>query len=188
MGSAEFERVVLDSEGVRMSYTELLIGCGSRREKLIKTPGYPEWENVRTLDINPDHKPNVLWDLTVLPLPMNVNSYNEVHAYEVLEHTGMQGDYRFFFAQFSEFWRILKPNGLLCATVPSWKSEWAWGDPSHTRIITPGTLVFLSRKEYQKQVGVTAMSDFRYLYKADFDILYSQCDGNIHAFVLRAVK
>lgn len=187
-----------------MSYTELLIGCGSRREKLISSPEHPKWENLVTCDNNVRHNPDFYCDLTWIPLEfrqinedgelrypghsIDTNSFDEIHAYEVLEHTGKQGDYEFFFGQFSEFWRILKPGGFLCATVPSWKSEWAWGDPSHTRIITPGTLVFLSQKEYQRQVGVTAMSDFRYLYKADFDIVHSTCDDNVHSFVLRAVK
>ncbi len=184
-----------------MSYTELLIGCGSNLVKKLKVPGHEEWTNLYTCDNNPDHKPDFICDLTKLPLQcepldktiggdytMPSNMYDEIHAYEVLEHTGKQGDYEFFFDQFTEFHRILKPGGLLCATVPSWKSEWAWGDPSHTRVITPGTLAFLSQKEYAHQVGKTAMSDFRYLYKADFDILHTQCDDVMHVFVLRAVK
>lgn len=171
-----------------MSYTELLIGCGSRRTKDIKTPGHPEWENLITADINWRHDPDKLMDLCQFPYDFKDEFFDEIHAYEVLEHTGAQGDYSFFFGQFEEFWRILKPGGLFCATVPSWRSEWAWADPSHTRVITPGTLVFLSQKQYQLQVGKTAMSDFRYLYQADFDILHSQCDDERHVFVLRAVK
>ncbi len=192
-----------------MSYTELLIGCGSNRDKKLKPPGHEEWANLTTLDNNREHKPDWVGDLLIPPFkpydmegyfifsedqyklvgcPIPDNSFDEIHAYEVLEHTGAQGDYEFFFAQFEEFWRILKPGGLLCATVPSWRSEWAWGDPSHTRVITPGTLAFLSQKEYVSQVGKTAMSDFRYLYKADFDILHSICDDVSHVFVLRAVK
>ncbi len=185
-----------------MSYTELLIGCGSNRDKKLKVPGHEEWTDLVTCDINPDHKPHFICDLTKLPLTADYmecnidgedytlpsNHFDEIHAYEVLEHTGRQGDYGFFFAQFEEFHRILKPGGLLCATVPSWRSEWAWGDPSHTRVITPGTLAFLSQKEYTAQVGKTAMSDFRYLYKADFDILHTTCDDVQHVFVLRAIK
>jgi hypothetical protein len=116
------------------------------------------------------------------------NTFDEIHAYEVLEHIGQQGDYITFFAQFSEFWRILKPGGLFFATCPSVTSRWAWGDPSHTRVIQPETLVFLSQKEYTKQVGVTAMSDFRHIYTADFDVLMSHDDGEIHRFVMRAIK
>lgn len=169
-------------------YRELLIGCGSRREKLLKAPRHETWSNLTTLDINADHMPDVQWDLGRLPLPFDAETFDEIHAYEVLEHIGAQGDYKTFFAQFSEFWRILKPGGYLCATCPSWKSMWAWGDPSHTRVMTSGSLVFLSQAQYVKQVGKTAMSDFRYLYKADFETAFVQEDDNQLAFVLRAIK
>jgi len=114
--------------------------------------------------------------------------YTEIHAYEVLEHTGRQGDYKFFFAQFSELWRILIPGGIIIATVPSRNSPWAWGDPSHTRIIQPESLSFLNQPAYTEQVGKTAMSDFRFCYKADFDITWSKDDGETHTFVLTAIK
>lgn len=164
---------------------------------------------LKTLDINLDHKPNIQFNLERIDgeihnrIPnANVTDsgkvidtgtcpdhyYDEIHAYEVLEHIGNQGDYRKFFAQFEEFWRILEPGGFLFATVPSWASQWAWGDPSHKRVIAQGTLVFLSQREYREQVGFTPMSDFRWCYKADFETLYSQDDGNTHGFVLRAVK
>ena len=54
-----------------------------------------------------------------LPLPFDNDTFDEIHAYEVLEHVGKQGDYIFFFAQFSDLYRILKPNGLLVAMSPS---------------------------------------------------------------------
>jgi SAM-dependent methyltransferase len=119
---------------------------------------------------------------------INHDIFDEIHAYEVLEHCGRQGDYRTFFAQFTEFARILKPGGFFFATVPSIHSPWAWGDPSHTRVIPPETLVFLSQEEYTKQVGVTAMSDFRSIYKANFSVVMSDDDGNNHRFVLQAHK
>ena len=122
---------------------QLLIGCGSRRVNLTGRV----WEELVTLDINPAHDPDVLHDLTVLPLPFRDDEFDEIHAYEILEHTGQQGDYRFFFAQFQEFWRILKPDGLFIATVPHWQGLWAWGDPGHTRVINEGTLVFLCQEE-----------------------------------------
>jgi len=168
-------------------YCELLIGCGSQKKKLIPVNG-PGWKNLITLDINSDHNPNVVWDLTNLPLPFPENSFDEIHAYEVLEHTGSQGDYKFFFAQFSEFWRILKPGGYLAATVPSATSPWAWGDPSHTRIIQKETLVFLSQDEYTRQIGNTSMSDFRNIYQADFSIELAQEANGGTFFALRAVK
>jgi SAM-dependent methyltransferase len=120
------------------------------------------------LDHNPDHKPDVVWDLERRPLPFKDATFEEIHAYEVLEHIGTQGDWRGFFAEWEEYARILRPRGFFAATVPLWSGWWAWGDPSHRRVINRGTLSFLSQAEYQKQVGVTTMSDFRHWYKADF--------------------
>ena len=163
---------------------QLLIGCGSRRENLFGG----EWDELITLDINPDHKPNITWNLNTLPLPLADDSFDQIHAYEVLEHLGRQGDYRSFFAQFSEFWRILKPDGRLFATTPALTSRWLWGDPSHTRYIGPESLVFLDQSEYVEQVGKTAMSDFRDIYMADFDTIEAGEIGHSFFFVIRAVK
>ena len=167
---------------------ELLIGCGSDHTKRMASDGTAIWDNLTTLDYNADHKPDVVWDLMELPLPFEDESFDEIHAYEVLEHLGQQGDYKLFFAQFSEFWRLLKPNGHLLATCPSRNSVWAWGDPSHTRIIQLEQLVFLSQEEYKIQVGKTPMSDFRNIYKADFETMYQDDDGEMVRFVLKAIK
>ena len=168
--------------------SELLIGCGSNWEKKIYLPDQRDWKNLVTLDINPDHGPNVLWDLQVLPLPFIDNEFNEIHAYEVLEHVGSQGDYKTFFAQFTEFHRILRPGGKFFATVPTPNSPWAWGDPSHTRIFCKEWLTFLRQKSYEEQVGKTSLSDFRYIYKADFEILMAQECKDTFFFILAAVK
>lgn len=162
----------------------------------------PEWGDLVTLDAEESHRPDWIFDLSTLgdrfnlsntlsariALPFSDNHFDEIHAYEVLEHIGDQGDYRKFFAQFSEFWRVLKPNGLLLASVPRWDRQWAWGDPSHRRVITPGTLVFLDQTEYQKQVGKTPMSDFRSCYKADFHCAAQSQDEETFRFILQAMK
>jgi len=147
-----------------------------------------DWTNLVTLDINADHKPDVVHDLTVLPLPFEADTFDEIHAYEVLEHTGQQGDWRFFFAQFAEFWRILKPGGLLVGTSPSAKSNWAWGDPGHTRIMSPECLTFLVQTEYTAQVGKTPMTDYRFVYQADFNLVHSRNGLQRFEYVLEAVK
>ncbi len=212
-------------------YRELLLGCGYRRTKELRLPSaveiadydprYPagpilgtekyrtglDFRCLTTLDINPDCKPDVLYDLRVLrhsqalslppdsqrllgcqTLPFLDCYFDEIHAYEVLEHIGMQGDYLTLFAQFTTFHRILKPDGLFYGTCPSYKSLWAWGDPSHSRVITSGTLAFLSQRAYMEQVGRTSMTDFRGIYQADFEPLYIQENDDSLCFVLRAVK
>ena len=165
---------------------QLLIGCGSNRTKKLYRQGCPDWDGLVTLDYEPRHNPDVVHDLYE-PLPFSDNSAKEIHAYEVLEHVGTQGDYKLFFKQFSDFWRVLEPNGVMFGTVPLPSSPWAFGDPSHTRVIPKESFVFLHQPSYE-QVGKTAMSDFRSIYKADFDIILQREGEHCLEFALMAVK
>lgn len=160
---------------------ELLLGCGSRTEKDIYFDGNKEFENVIRLDNNRDHNPDVLWDLTVHPLPFDNEEFDEIHAYEVLEHLANQGDYEFFFKEFTEYWRILKPHGRFFASVPV--GVWTWGDPSHRRMISKETLIFLDQDQYQ-QVGQTSMSDFRNIYKVSFKTICAKEANGKFYFIL----
>lgn len=170
----------------------LLLGAGHQRQKVLQSPQTPEKDfsggELITLDMDPAVSPAVVHDLDVLPYPFGDNEFDEIHAYEVMEHCGRQGDWRFFFAQFEEIYRILKPGGLFCATVPAWDSMWAWGDPGHTRIINDGSLVFLSQPQYAKQMGRTSMTDYRSYYKADFSVTAAGTEKDTFAFVIEAVK
>ena len=175
------------------NYTELLLGCGYRRKKDIRYQGAPkDWQNLVTLDNNPNCKPDVTWDLEIRMMgqcktPFPDNAFDEIHAYDVLEHLAYQGDHHFFFTEFSEYWRILKPNGLFIATVPDIKSKYAIGDPSHKRIITKEQLDFLDQDHYKK-VGKTKCSDFRHIYTADFKLLSHRVIETDFIFILKANK
>jgi predicted SAM-dependent methyltransferase len=165
------------------------MGSGSRTQKDLCVEGISrDFNHVIRLDNNKDHNPDVLWDLKKHPLPFDDNYFNEIHAYDVLEHLAQQGDYEFFFAEFSEYWRILKNGGYFFASVPDRQSVWAWGDPSHKRIIQRESLVFLDQDQYTQQVGITKMSDFRYIYKAHFKVVTLQTQHDTFFFVLKAIK
>lgn len=171
----------------------LLLGSGSSRDRRLRIGNDPpgtDWKHVElvTLDRNPAHRPTVVHDLSVFPWPFEDNAFDRVDAYEILEHLGQQGDAAAFFRDFSEIWRILKPGGFLGATCPSWRSIWAWGDPSHRRVLCSGSLVFLDQNEYTRQVGKTAMSDFRDIYQADFAGVHVEEDNDKFTFVLAAIK
>lgn len=165
---------------------QVLIGCGSSREN--KFGG--TFTKLVTLDANSDHKPDVVWNLEWLPIPFSDSSVDEIHAYDVLEHQGSQGDWEFFFCQWNDFWRVLKPGGRFCGIVPGPSSQWLWGDPSHRRAISPETMVFLDQKNYADQVGVTPMSDFRHIYFGNFRAIHMNVDADTGAFsfVLECVK
>jgi SAM-dependent methyltransferase len=170
---------------------ELLAGCGSNRDQKIRYPGATgKWQQLVTLDMNPDHKPDVVHDLTVLPYPFADDTFESVNLYDVLEHMGQQGDYKAFFAQFSEFWRILKPGGYLAGVSPYYSSPWAWGDPGHSRVIGPECLTFLDQDQYVQQVGNTPLTDYRFCYRADFECVHSEVMTPLlqHVYILQAIK
>jgi hypothetical protein len=163
---------------------ELLIGCGNNRIKCLGTHGHTEWEGLVTLDDKEDCGADIVHDLEDIPYPFQDEEFDEIHAYCVLEHCGRQGDYEFFFAQFTEFWRILKPRGLILGYSPKPDSLWAFADPSHTRVIAPETLKFLQQSSYLG-VGQCTISDFRSIYKVDFEVMkLEDYDMNRHAFCL----
>lgn len=169
--------------------SELLLGCGNSRTKHLVAPGRPkDWVALTTLDHDPSCGADVEWDLNRLPLPFDDDRFDEIHAYHVLEHLGAQGDFRTFFAQFSEFWRILKPDGHMLIIVPAPGSQWVWGDPGHTRHLPPAIFTFLDQAEYTKQVGTTALADYRRFYRADFAAEAFEQQGEEQYISLRAVK
>lgn len=140
------------------------------------------------IDIDPGCKPDLLADLNDGLPPDWENEFDEIHAYEVLEHLGRQGDWRGFFEEFEGYWRVLKPGGHLIATTPRYDSIWAWSDPGHTRIISQGTLSFLSQKIYARDIGKTTMTDYRNVYRADFDVEHAIISGESLLFCLKAIK
>lgn len=167
-------------------YRELLLGAG--RSTLKKIPvNHPQWQYLVTLDQFDKYDPDIVWNLEMLPLPFPDQSFDEIHAYEVLEHVGQQGDVTWLFAQFEEFYRILKPGGLFVGSTPG-SGGWVWGDPSHTRYFGRETLTYLDQSGYIDQVN-TPLSDFSDLYNADFaTIVASEGETHMLQFVLVAVK
>jgi len=145
----------------------LLLGSGfMKAERRLATPfslpdNLTEWT---TLDMNPDAKPNVIFNLDDTErgkkLPFKANYFHEIHAYSLIEHYGRQGDWRGFFTGMRELWRVLVPGGYLLGACPAYDDMWTWGDPGHTRVINRGTLSYLTREHYE-QLGKTPSSDYR---------------------------
>ena len=140
----------------------LMLGCGhSELESRMKDDfkGKREWT---TLDMNPDCKPDHLFDLSGLEegdeLPCS--GFAEIHAYEVMEHFGYQGDYNGFFNTFAAIWRALDGGGKFYSSSPRWNSPWAWGDPGHTRIVGNQQVAYVCKSSYE-QIGRTQMTDYR---------------------------
>lgn len=164
---------------------ELLLGCGNSRIKRI-TPswGSSEWTKLVTLDIDPNCGADVLCDFSQ-GLPFADATFDEVHAYDVMEHAGSQGDYRAFFRDFGEVNRVLKPGGLVCGITPHWHGPWLWNDPGHCRSISFETLAFLDQTMYTREVGVTSMTDYRWLWKGDLRIEARDVQNDSCLWILR---
>jgi hypothetical protein len=192
--------------------TELLLGCGFSRVKHMALPGEPlEWKDCVTLDRNPRCKPDLLCDMDQKNpaawyvadytargrkclsgqyiLRINDDQFDEVHAYEVLEHLGAQGDETAFFNCFDNIHCMLRAGGHLFATCPSRYSPWLWGDPSHRRVISAESLAFLDQRVVaSNRKNGTAMSDFSDLWTRDFRIISTQDNRQTFAFCLQAIK
>ena len=157
----------------------LIIGCGNSLDKRIsfsstKGNDSPEMDFSGGLVTTVDHteavNPDILADLNILPYDFG-EDYDEIHAYEVLEHCGAQGDGDFFFGQFNEFHRMLKPDGLMMITVPVWNNVMAWGVPDHKRVMPINLFAFLE-EQYYDQVGKPGIGDYRHLIKGYWEILF----------------
>ncbi len=164
---------------------ELLIGCGHSREKRLGVEGRKGWSDLTTMDMSKHVNPDVVHNLENLPYPFKDEEFDEIHAYEVLEHCGQQGDWRFYFAQFREFDRILKPGGYMFITCPNWDKRWAWGDPGHTRIIGFEQLMFLNKSIYTDGAKKTSMTDYSHVWQGDLRIVLANVEGDGARWVLQ---
>lgn len=169
----------------------LLLGCGKVRRRNISTDGRIDFaeDDLTAIDIDPSSQPDIVMDLNKITegerFSFDDNSFDEIHAYDILEHLGKFGDWRGFFTEFGEYHRILKKGGLFYILVPVGGD--ALGDPGHTRIFHQNHFAFLSQEFYEreKNLGTTA-TDYRWFWKKDFKIEYlSKEEGHHLAVILR---
>lgn len=129
---------------------ELIFGAGLHPlRRLSLSAGVSHFVNPYTVDNSPDTNPHLLHDLNIHPIPLPSSTFTEIHAYDVLEHLGTQGDHHFFFSEFREYHRLLVPYGLMYITVPLPHSPWAFGDPSHRRVLPLHAFFFLTEQFYR---------------------------------------
>ena len=174
----------------------LMLGCGfAPPARLIVPPGPPLTEPIEwtRLDINPECKPDAVFDLEITNggghLPFPPMSFHEIHAYQTMEHFGRQGDFIGLFATMRAFWRVLKPGGLFVGSTPALHSMWLWGDPGHTRVICQGTFVFLTRELYENGLGSTSATDYRrFVDPCWWELLHSADVENDYTFALRKAE
>jgi len=103
-----------DNQGSKQCEKKLNLGAGWRPLK-----GYVN------LDIFAQPGIDVVHDLGKVPYPFPNNSFDEICAFDVLEHLD---DYC---AALREIHRILKPGGKVRIIVPHWNSNGVYFDPTH---------------------------------------------------------
>ncbi len=158
----------------------LLIGCGNSRQKKVALPGAASFvEPLVTIDMNPNCGADFVHNLDERPLPFGDEEFDELAAYDVLEHLGRQGDWKGYFEEFAEYWRILKPGGIFGIIVPIGPDYHA--DPGHTRFFGENWFGFLSQDWYANQLAAKKpMTDYRWFWKRDFEPLVVENIGGHH--------
>lgn len=166
----------------------LLIGCGNSRKKKVHFDGNEEWvEPLVTADMNPNCNPDVVLDLDInfwaRGLPWEDNYFDEIGAYDCLEHWGKQGDWRGWFHEMAEYHRILKPGGIMGILVPI--GDDAYADPGHVRFFHANHFLMLSQGFYEKGIAMNLpITDYRWFWEHDFEILALEKHGDHHLAVM----
>jgi hypothetical protein len=169
--------------------TSLLIGCGNNHIKQVQLGGVAEWNGELTkMDINPNCGADILFDMETVAsggarLPFDDETFDEIGCYNAMEHWGRQGDFRGWFHEAGEYWRVLKPGGTIGIQVPINRD--ALADPGHTRFFEGNYFGFLSQKFYLRNEELkSCFTDYRWLWKKDFDILHMEENAGAHLVVI----
>lgn len=169
----------------------LLIGPGHIRIRAISFSdqgiNFSDDDTLTSIDMDPSCNPDFLMDLNeVFPdgrLPFDDETFDEIHAYNVLEHIGVQGDWKGYFKEFGEYHRILKNNGQFFILVPI--LEDALADPGHSRFFHRNHFGFLNQGFYDLNHGKsTSATDYRWFWKKNFEIDFMTEYENHHLAVI----
>jgi predicted SAM-dependent methyltransferase len=105
--------VSLPGDGAVPSKTVLNVGCGyPLRQKLHRHFHRPEWREIR-LDLDPAVQPDIVCSITDIS-PVAADSVDAVWSSHNLEHLQRHEVPQ----ALAEFFRVLKPHGLLLLTLP----------------------------------------------------------------------
>lgn len=104
------------------------LGCGAKR-----LPGFLNVDRVEAV------RPDLVHDLNVHPYPMADSSFDEICAYDVIEHVNDVLDFM------GEIWRIGRPGATVRITTPHFSCANAFTDPTHQRQMGYGSLDYFSQ-------------------------------------------
>lgn len=116
----------------------LNLGCGSKR-----LPGYINVDRYGT--------PDLKHDLETFPWPWEDNSTIEIKLTHVLEHLGRDPD--IYLKIFQELYRICRGGAIVEITVPHYRHDNFFDDPTHVRAVTPLGLSMFSQRLNQNWIN-----------------------------------
>ena len=93
-----------------------------------------------TVDIMPNFKPDLIWDLRKTPWPIEENQFEEVYAENVIEHLPDTC------AIMEELWRISKPGAKIRIIVPHYTGYLSWSCPEHYKTFSSGTFKYFNKQ------------------------------------------
>lgn len=124
----------VSAQGLRLN-----LGCGHSR--------IDGWINV-------DHfagcKPDIVHNLEQFPWPWPDNSVSQIYMSHVLEHLG--ADTGVFIRIIQEIYRVCQPDALVRVIVPHPRHDNFLCDPTHVRVVMPGTFVMFSQAANQEAI------------------------------------
>jgi SAM-dependent methyltransferase len=94
----------------------LNLGCGQK-----KLPGHLNVDRVASI------QPDLVHDLDVHPYPLPDGAFEEICAYDVVEHVA---DVTVFM---NEIWRVAQPGAVVKLTTPHFSCSNSYTDPTHRR-------------------------------------------------------
>jgi SAM-dependent methyltransferase len=127
------------------------------RQKLNLGCGRKHLEDAVNLDITADTGPQVVHDLNCAPWPFPDNRFNEVFAYDVIEHLGDVPQ------TMMEIWRCTAPGAVVHITVPHFSCMNAFRDPTHQHFFS-----------YRSMDYFTAGHELNFYSSARFEVIHTQ--------------
>jgi len=97
----------------------LNLGCGDK-----------EFPNSLNVDLRQTPIVDVQHDLNVFPYPFQDESFNNIHAHDIIEHLDD------VIEVMDECWRLLKPNGTIYIRTTAWDTQQSYNDITHKHWFT----------------------------------------------------
>lgn len=163
----------------------LLLGSGASRERKIRiTAGEPrdfKDYDLITIDMDPDCNPTIVGELPQ-SLPKDWGPvFDEIHAYDSLEHWGTQGDWKGWLDEMGIYHDLLKPGGRFFCVIPVGEDRFT--DPGHTRFMGSNWFNILCNDYYEERAAKdptrkTAQGDYRWYWKKNFQRIAMEFVGD----------